>query len=95
LEKVVNRDILIKFIKSPDQVADFFTKGLPSAQFLLLKSKLVVVPSTSLRGVVKICDPNVLVTHDEDQASTREHSTTPIMKDQLALQQLIMKQQSI
>jgi hypothetical protein len=42
-EKVLNRDILLKFISSHDQVADLFTKGLPSAQFLALKSKLMVV----------------------------------------------------
>jgi hypothetical protein len=42
-EKVLNRDILLKFISTQDQVADLFTKGLSSAQFLLLKSKLLVV----------------------------------------------------
>jgi hypothetical protein len=41
-EKVLNRDILLKFISTQDQVADLFTKGLSSAQFLLLKSKLYV-----------------------------------------------------
>jgi hypothetical protein len=30
-EKVLNRDILLKFISTHDQVADLFTKGLPSA----------------------------------------------------------------
>jgi hypothetical protein len=30
-EKVLNRDILLKFISSHDQVADLFTKGLSSA----------------------------------------------------------------
>jgi uncharacterized protein related to proFAR isomerase len=44
-EKVLNRDILLKFISTQDQVADLFTKGLSSAQFLLLKSKLLVVPT--------------------------------------------------
>jgi hypothetical protein len=43
-EKVLNRDILIKFINTHDQVADVFTKGLPSARFLVLKVKLMVVP---------------------------------------------------
>jgi hypothetical protein len=44
-EKVLNRDILLKFISTRDQVADLFTKGLPSAQFLALKSKLLVIPT--------------------------------------------------
>jgi hypothetical protein len=53
-EKVLNQDILLKFISTHDQVADLFTKGLPSAQFLALKSKLLVVPTPiNLRGVLK------------------------------------------
>jgi hypothetical protein len=53
-EKVLNRDILIKFINTHDQVADVFTKGLPSARFLVLKVKLMVVPPPiNLRGVLK------------------------------------------
>jgi hypothetical protein len=53
-EKVLNRDILLKFISTHDQVADLFTKGLPSAQFLALKSKLLVVPTPiNLKGGVK------------------------------------------
>ena len=53
-EKVVNRDVLIKFIFTNDQVADVFTKGLTSSRFLSLKSKLrVVPPPISLRGVLK------------------------------------------
>jgi hypothetical protein len=57
-EKVLNRDILLKFISTHDQVADLFTKSLQSAQFLALKSKLLVV-STPInfppggRGVLK------------------------------------------
>jgi hypothetical protein len=60
-DKVVNRDIVIKFINSSDQLANIFTKGLSSAQFLFLKSKLMVVPHISLRGVVKICDPSATI----------------------------------
>jgi hypothetical protein len=54
-EKVLNRDILLKFISTQDQVADLFAKGLSSAQFLFLKSKLLVVPTPiNLRGDVKV-----------------------------------------
>lgn len=42
-EKVLNRDIIVKFISTHDQVADVFTKGLSSARFLFLKSKMMVV----------------------------------------------------
>jgi hypothetical protein len=53
-EKVLNRDILIKFISTLDQVADIFTIGLPSTRFLALRSKLMVVtPPIILQGVVK------------------------------------------
>jgi hypothetical protein len=50
-EKVLNKDILLKFISTQDQVVDLFTKGLSSAKFLLLKSKWLVVPiPINLRG---------------------------------------------
>jgi len=53
-EKVINRDIMLKFISTHDQLADVFTKGLSSARFLLLRSKLMVVSSPiSLRGAVR------------------------------------------
>jgi len=41
-ENVVNGDILLKFISTLDQIADIFTKGLSSARFAKLKSKLMV-----------------------------------------------------
>jgi len=53
-EKVLNKDISISFISTADQIADIFTKGLSTAQFLFLQSKLTVTPSpVSLRGDVK------------------------------------------
>jgi hypothetical protein len=53
-EKVLNKDITISFISTSDQIADVFTKGLSSARFLFLKSKLKVIPSPlCLRGHVK------------------------------------------
>jgi hypothetical protein len=53
-EKVVNRDICVKFISFGDQIADVFTKGLASPQFLVFKSKLMVVPAISLQGAVRL-----------------------------------------
>jgi hypothetical protein len=54
-EKVVNGDIRIKFISTDDPIADIFTKGLSTARFNLLKSKLMVEPSPiSLRGDVSV-----------------------------------------
>ena len=53
-EKVVNKDIIAKFISTHDQLADIFTKGLTSARFSLLHDKLQVVePSFSLRGAAR------------------------------------------
>ena len=53
-EKVLNCDILMKFISTNDQLVDIFTKSLSSARFLLLRSKLMVTSSPiSLRGVVR------------------------------------------
>jgi hypothetical protein len=53
-EKVLNRDVKVSFISTANQIADVFTKGLTSARFLYLKSKLKVIPSPfSLRGHVK------------------------------------------
>jgi len=53
-EKVLNKDISIRFISTTDQVADVFTKGLSTSRFLFLQSKLTVAPPPiSLRGDVK------------------------------------------
>jgi hypothetical protein len=52
-EKVANKDVILKFISTVDQVADIFTKGLSSTRFNFLKDKLMVcVPPISLRGPV-------------------------------------------
>jgi len=61
-EKVVNGDILIKFISTNDQIADIFTKGLSTARFHFLKSKLMIEPPLiSLRGDVS--DTSLAITH--------------------------------
>ena len=41
-EKVVRGDLSLQFISTHDQLADIFTKALPSTRFLLLCSKLLV-----------------------------------------------------
>jgi hypothetical protein len=46
-EKVVRGDLSLQFISTHDQLADIFTKALPSTQFLLLCSKLLVCSSST------------------------------------------------
>ena len=53
-DKVLSQEIQIQYISSIDQVADIFTKHLPSSQFITLCTKLSVVPCPmSLRRDVK------------------------------------------
>ena len=52
-EKVVRGDIEVRFVRSIDQFADIFTKGLSPSRFHLLKNKLNVTNwPLSLRGQV-------------------------------------------
>lgn len=44
----------VQFIPSTDQLANVFTKGLPTSQFNLLWSKFVTQRPPSLRGAVSI-----------------------------------------
>lgn len=54
-EKVFNQDISIRFISTHDQISNIFTKGLSSARFLTLKSKLMVVElPITLKGDVNL-----------------------------------------
>jgi hypothetical protein len=81
-EKVVNGDILIKFIFTNDQIADIFTKGLSTARLHFLKSKLMIEPPPiSLRGDVS--DTSLAITritkvipkdHAENHAAS-QHDT--------------------
>ena len=41
-EKVVRKDLLIRYVASEDQTADIFTKGLSAVRFNKLKTKLNV-----------------------------------------------------
>jgi hypothetical protein len=75
-EKVLNRDVLLKFISTGDQIADIFTKGLSSARFLFLKSKLMVLSSPiSLRGNVNMKVANATFkTKASEKGSSEERS---------------------
>ena len=49
-EKVLRRDVMLKFISTHDQLVDLFTKGLPSPRFNWLTSKLMWKFPIRLRG---------------------------------------------
>ena len=53
-EKVLNRDMVIKYICTTYQLAYIFTKCLPSPRFHDLSFKLMGLPPFHLRGDVKI-----------------------------------------
>jgi hypothetical protein len=79
-EKVLNRDILIKFISTHDQVADIFTNGLSSVRFFFLKSKLMVVsPPIILRGVVNVS--NGVVTSIATQSTAPAYCAKDYTRD--------------
>jgi hypothetical protein len=53
-ERVVRKDLQVKFVSTMDQLADIFTKGLSSPRFHDLQSKLLVpVDTIRLRGNVE------------------------------------------
>lgn len=43
-ERVSHGDLVIRYVPMKLQLADIFTKGLPSQQFLFLKSNLSIKP---------------------------------------------------
>ncbi|KAK9062643.1 hypothetical protein SSX86_019831 [Deinandra increscens subsp. villosa] len=49
-EKVAQGGLRVRFIHTGDQVADIFTKALPTERFNFLRSKLQVVPRPQLEG---------------------------------------------
>ena len=53
-EKVLRRDLQVKYIAIGDQLADIFTKSLSTSQFVFLRSKIMVsIDPMVLRGDVK------------------------------------------
>ena len=54
-EQVFRRDLQVKYIATSDQLADVFTKSLPSSRFVFLRSKIMVsIDPMVLRGDVKV-----------------------------------------
>ncbi|RVW45412.1 putative mitochondrial protein [Vitis vinifera] len=50
-DKVLRKELLIQYVPSIDQLADVFTKHVPSCQFSVARTRLSVVPiPVSLRG---------------------------------------------
>ena len=51
---VASKTLLVRFVSTHDQLADLLTKPLSSPRFVLLRSKLNVIPiPLDLRGSVK------------------------------------------
>ena len=54
-EKVLQKDLRVKYIATGDQLADVFTKSLPSSRFAFLRSKIMVsIDPMVLREGVKV-----------------------------------------
>ena len=57
-DMVASKSLLVKFLSTHDQLADLLTKPLSSPRFVLLRSKLNVIPiPLDLRGSVKDINP--------------------------------------
>ena len=53
-EKILRRDLQVKYIATGDQLANIFTKSLSTSQFVYLRSKITVsVDPMVLRGDVR------------------------------------------
>lgn len=52
-EKLLNKDLVVEYISTSDQLANVFIKSLPSPRFHFLVHKLMGVPPLRLRGDVK------------------------------------------
>ena len=52
-EKLLNKDLVVEYISTSDQLADVFIKSLNSPRFHFLVHKLKGVPPLHLRGDVK------------------------------------------
>ena len=82
-EKVLNKDIQLRFISTHAQLADIFTKGLTSDRFEFLRSKLrVSTLPFSLRGGVSITNKDkIKFVRDDNQtkiASNTRLQSVPV-----------------
>jgi hypothetical protein len=67
-ERVIRKDLQVKFVSTVDQLADIFTKELPSPRFQDLQSKLLVpVDTIRLKG--------------DDEVNDRQLTTLPKAND--------------
>ena len=58
-EKVLHKDLQVKYISTSDQLADVFTKSLSTSRFIFLRSKIMVsLDPMVLRGDVKASTNN-------------------------------------
>ena len=56
-EKMLRRDLQIKYIATGDQLANVFTKSLSTSRFHFLRSKIIVsLNPMDLRGDVKVSE---------------------------------------
>ena len=69
-EKVLWKDLMVKFISSNDQLANIFTKDLPSSRFHSLTSKLMWKFSFRLRGDENSDNSSCKIEEIEDEASS-------------------------
>ena len=75
---VASKTLLVRFVSTHDQLANLLTKPLSSPRFVLLRSKLNVIPiPLGLRGSVKDIpqsNSNQVVKEDKVQEDTdKEH----------------------
>ena len=52
-ERVLRRDLLVKYVATGDQLADIFTKSLSTSCFMFLQSKIMVSHPLILKGAVQ------------------------------------------
>ena len=69
-EKVLRKDLMVKYISSNNQLADIFTKGLPFSRFHWLTSKLMWKFPFRLRGYESSGTSSCKIEEIEDEASS-------------------------
>ena len=68
-EKVLRKDLQVKYITTDDQLDDVFTKSLPTSRFIFLRSKILVsFEPMILKGDVKDRNQRHLVKIEEENS---------------------------